>query len=50
MKKENKKSTIFEGQILEKKQLKTIVGGDSTPTKVVNVGNTIVDDLNGLIR
>lgn len=35
---------------LDKKQMRTIIGGETTPTKVINVGNTIVDDLNGLIR
>ncbi len=35
---------------LNKKQMRKVFGGETTPTKVVNVGNTIVDDLNGLIR
>lgn len=50
MKVQSKKIDTSKFETLDKKQTRTIVGGDTTPTKVVNVGNTIVDDLNGLIR
>lgn len=53
MKNQLKKQSISKFEGLAKKQMRTIFGGETPPTsntKVVNVGNTIVDDLNGLIR
>ena len=35
---------------LKSKEVVTVNGGEQAKSKVVNVGNTIVDDLNGLIR
>jgi hypothetical protein len=53
MKTQSKKQSISKFEGLEIKQMRKIFGGETTPTsnaRVINVGNTIVDDLNGLIR
>lgn len=45
----NKNTKSVKIEKIEKNQLEKVVGGTDT-TKVVTVKNTIVDDLNGLIR
>lgn len=50
MKVQSKKTAASKFEILDKKQMRKVLGGETTPPKVINVGNTIVDDLNGLIR
>ncbi len=50
MKDHTTKTETTKFQALDKKQMCKIAGGETTPPKVINVVNTIVDDLNGLIR